>query len=77
MTTSGSGTGPSSRRRSGVLSSPVSATALSPTLRLDVHADNLRARAAYVKRGFVLTGKTLPYELDTSQFEVEMIKRLR
>ena len=49
----------------------------SPTLRLDVHADNLRARAAYAKRGFVLTGKTLPYELDTSQFEVEMIKRLR
>jgi GNAT superfamily N-acetyltransferase len=49
----------------------------SPTLRLDVHADNLRARAAYAKRGFVLTGKTLPYELDASQFEVEMIKRLR
>jgi len=49
----------------------------SPTLWLDVHADNHRAQAAYTKRGFVFTGKTLPYELDSTELELEMIKRLR
>ncbi len=49
----------------------------SPTIWLDVHADNHRAQAAYAKRGYVLTGKTLPYELDARQTELEMIKRLR
>jgi phosphate-selective porin len=49
----------------------------SPTIWLDVHADNHRAHAAYVKRGYVLTGNTLPYDLDPAQTELEMIKRLR
>jgi GNAT superfamily N-acetyltransferase len=48
-----------------------------PTLWLDVHADNLRAQAAYAKRGFVMTGKTLPYDLNPGELEFEMIKRLR
>jgi GNAT superfamily N-acetyltransferase len=49
----------------------------SPTIWLDVHADNHRAQAAYAKRGYVPTGKTLPYELDPAETELEMIKRLR
>jgi ribosomal protein S18 acetylase RimI-like enzyme len=46
-------------------------------IRLDVHESNLRARAAYQKRGYVETGSTRPYPLDPSHREVEMIKRLR
>ena len=46
-------------------------------IRLDVHESNLRARAAYAKRGFVETGSTRPYPLDPTQLEVEMIKPLR
>jgi GNAT superfamily N-acetyltransferase len=46
------------------------------TLRLEVHEDNARARAAYVNRGFVETGHRRPYDLDQSRDEIEMIKRL-
>jgi ribosomal protein S18 acetylase RimI-like enzyme len=46
------------------------------TLRLHVHEDNLRARAFYERRGFVLTGHTEPYELDPTRAEVEMIRQL-
>lgn len=46
-------------------------------IRLDVHESNLRARAAYAKRGYVETGSTRPYPLDPTQHEVEMIKHLR
>ena len=47
------------------------------TLRLEVHEDNARARAAYASRGFVETGHRRPYDLDHTRDEVEMIKRLR
>ena len=45
-------------------------------LLLHVHEDNPRAIAAYEKRGFVRTGTTTPYPMDTSQRELEMVKRL-
>jgi GNAT superfamily N-acetyltransferase len=47
------------------------------TLRLEVHEDNARARAAYAKRGFVETGHRRPYDFDKSRDELEMIKQLR
>jgi GNAT superfamily N-acetyltransferase len=47
------------------------------SLLLHVHEQNPRAIAAYAKRGFVPTGVTLPYPLDTSQTEIEMSKQLR
>jgi ribosomal protein S18 acetylase RimI-like enzyme len=47
------------------------------TLRLEVHEDNARARAAYEKRGFVPTGHRRPYVLDPTREELEMIKQLR
>ncbi|CAN5155580.1 hypothetical protein BH11ACT2_BH11ACT2_12550 [soil metagenome] len=45
-------------------------------LLLHVHFDNERARAAYRKRGFVEDGVTIPYALDASQLELEMVKVL-
>jgi GNAT superfamily N-acetyltransferase len=45
-------------------------------LTLHVHEDNARARGAYVKRGFVPTGRLIPYILDPTQRELEMSKRL-
>lgn len=45
-------------------------------LTLRVHAENPRARAYYSARGFVETGVTLPYVLDRTQTELEMVKRL-
>ncbi|HEY0374515.1 MAG TPA: GNAT family N-acetyltransferase [Amnibacterium sp.] len=45
-------------------------------LRLEVNELNARARAAYERRGFVLTGRTSPYPLDPPSLELEMIKRL-
>jgi GNAT superfamily N-acetyltransferase len=45
-------------------------------LRLEVNELNTRARAAYERRGFVLTGRTSPYPLDPPSLELEMIKRL-
>ncbi|HEY8590584.1 MAG TPA: GNAT family N-acetyltransferase [Naasia sp.] len=46
-------------------------------LRLEVNETNLRARAAYTKRGFTETGSTRPYPLDPSLREIEMRKPLR
>jgi GNAT superfamily N-acetyltransferase len=46
------------------------------TLTLHVHAENTRARAFYARRGFVDTGVTLPYVLDPTEFEYEMVKSL-
>ncbi|GAA4167782.1 GNAT family N-acetyltransferase [Gryllotalpicola koreensis] len=45
-------------------------------LQLDVHEDNARARRFYQSRGFVETGHTMPYPLDTSRLELNMVKRL-
>ena len=41
-------------------------------LLLHVHEDNPRARAFYARRGYVETGRTIPYPLDRTQNEVEM-----
>jgi len=45
---------------------------------LEVHEKNPRARAYYERRGFTLTGRTLPYPLDPSgrELELEMSKTL-
>jgi GNAT superfamily N-acetyltransferase len=45
-------------------------------LTLHVHEDNARARTAYERRGFVVTGRTVPYNLDPSKRELEMVKKL-
>lgn len=45
-------------------------------LYLRVHSENPRARAYYASRGFVETGVTVPYVLDRTQTELEMVKRL-
>jgi len=45
-------------------------------LRLEVHEDNARARAAYVRRGFVETGATAPYPPDPTRQELEMVRPL-
>ena len=45
-------------------------------LRLQVHEDNQRARRAYDKVGFVLTGERQPYRLDSSRDELTMVKPL-
>ena len=42
------------------------------TLRLEVHEDNTRARAAYERLGFVDTGLRKPYPLDPSGDELLM-----
>jgi GNAT superfamily N-acetyltransferase len=47
------------------------------TLRLEVHESNARARRFYEKRGFTLTGRQRPYELEPGGLELEMIKPLR
>lgn len=41
-------------------------------LRLEVHEDNPRARAFYARRGFALTGRSVPYALDRTQRDLEM-----
>ncbi len=41
-------------------------------LYLLVHEGNARARAFYRRQGFVDTGRTLPYELEPAEREVEM-----
>jgi GNAT superfamily N-acetyltransferase len=46
------------------------------TLTLHVHEDNARARAAYLRRGFVETGRQVAYVLDAGAREIEMVKRL-
>jgi len=45
-------------------------------LRLEVHEDNARARAAYTRRGFVETGGTAPYAPDPSRVELELARPL-
>lgn len=45
-------------------------------IQLDVHEDNARARRYYASRGFVETGQTIPYPLDRTRLELNMIKRL-
>ena len=45
-------------------------------LRLEVHEDNARARAAYLRRGFVETGGTAPFPHDPSRLELEMARPL-
>jgi GNAT superfamily N-acetyltransferase len=46
------------------------------TLRLEVHEQNVRARAFYESRGFVQTGRTIPYPLPPAALELEMVKAL-
>ena len=46
------------------------------TLVLHVHSLNPRARAFYAHHGFVETGVTVPYRLNPSQTELEMVKKL-
>ena len=41
-------------------------------LRLEVHEDNPRARAYYERRGFRLTGRSVPFALDRTQKDLEM-----
>lgn len=48
----------------------------SDRLTLHVHEDNARARKAYENRGFTATGQTVPYNLDSSRNELEMVKKL-
>lgn len=45
-------------------------------LTLHVHEDNARAQTAYERRGFVLTGVSVPYSLDPTRDELEMAKAL-
>jgi GNAT superfamily N-acetyltransferase len=45
-------------------------------LRLEVHEDNARARAAYARRGFAETGASCPYEPDPTRLELEMVRPL-
>ncbi|MFJ4920796.1 GNAT family N-acetyltransferase [Streptomyces sp. NPDC088725] len=42
-------------------------------VRLYVHEDNARARAAYRKMGFTATGVTVPFEPQPSQQELELV----
>ncbi|KFF58711.1 acetyltransferase [Cryobacterium sp. MLB-32] len=43
-------------------------------LTLHVHQHNTRAIAAYQHRGFEATGESIPYNLDTTTNELEMVK---
>jgi len=45
-------------------------------LRLEVHEDNARARAAYARRGFVENGAWEPYPHDPTRQELEMDRPL-
>ncbi|WP_245862514.1 GNAT family N-acetyltransferase [Sanguibacter antarcticus] len=45
-------------------------------LTLHVHEDNVRARTFYDRRGFTATGHTVPYTLDPTKNEVEMVRTL-
>ena len=45
-------------------------------LLLHVHEENARARAFYERRGFVATGRTVPYPLAPDELEVEMSRTL-
>jgi GNAT superfamily N-acetyltransferase len=52
------------------------AIARNDRLALRVHSENARARAYYRSHGFVETGVTVPYVLDRSAIELEMVKAL-
>lgn len=52
------------------------ARAFGNLIQLDVHEDNARARRYYASRGFVETGQTMPYPLDRTRLELNMLKRL-
>ena len=45
-------------------------------LTLHVHEDNARAMASYERRGFTFSGHAIPYNLDPSKNELEMVKEL-
>jgi GNAT superfamily N-acetyltransferase len=45
-------------------------------LALEVHEDNVRAQAFYLRRGYAFTGGTRPYDLDATQQELEMSRSL-
>ena len=46
------------------------------TLALHVHQRNPRARTFYERHGFLATGVTVPYVLDPTNLEIEMVKQL-
>ena len=46
-------------------------------LTLHVHEENIRARTAYKRRGFLATDRTFPYALYPLQKKWEMVKELR
>lgn len=52
------------------------ARGLGTTLTLHVHEDNTRAIAFYRRRGYTLTGRTIPYNLDPTRNELEMRRSL-
>jgi len=45
-------------------------------LTLHVHEHNIRAITAYENRGFIATGEAIPYNLDPTTNELEMVKAL-
>jgi GNAT superfamily N-acetyltransferase len=45
-------------------------------LFLEVHESNGPAQRFYLRRGYTFTGEQQPYELDDSQLELEMTRRL-
>jgi ribosomal protein S18 acetylase RimI-like enzyme len=45
-------------------------------LWLEVHAENERAQAFYLRRGYAFTGRQRPYELDDTELELEMRRTL-
>ncbi|MET1051558.1 MAG: GNAT family N-acetyltransferase [Mycetocola sp.] len=53
------------------------ASGLSDALTLHVHEENARAIAYYLRRGYVATGHTVPYNLDPAKNEIEMRRTLR
>lgn len=53
------------------------ASATADRILLEVHEDNARARAFYGRHGYVETGRSRAYPLDTTKRELEMLKRLR
>lgn len=72
---------PDYRGRSGVADEMLAvieqwASARNDRLALRVHSENPRARAFYAARGFVETGVTVPYVLDPTATELEMVKRV-
>ena len=45
-------------------------------LALEVHEDNARAQAFYLRRGYAFTGRARPYDLDDREQELEMSRPL-